>query len=198
MGIWYQRGAQLSFKWVSHRCKPATLMIIFCQNHTKCSSHWCHIITNIMVKYHVLSIWLYSFLCNILAIKRYYQYVPHSLCFGLSQGFELQIQVVTQSGFAVFYSWNITNNNLITFIFVHETWCLTRTPKKKRTCYTNPVCWCLVINDLAAIKKTKPRNVSTKKNLWFQVAKRKRRQYHFESGIFCTLYVSKCWQKLIW
>lgn len=105
-------------------------MIIFCQSHTKCSSHWCHIITNIMVKYHVLSIWLYSFLCNILAIKRYYQYVPHSLCFCLSQGFELQIQVITQSGFAVFYSWNITNNNLITFIFAHETWCLTRTPKK--------------------------------------------------------------------
>lgn len=28
-----------------------------------------------------------------------------------------------------------------------------------------------------------------KKTLWFQVAKRKRRQYHFASDILCTLYV---------
>lgn len=163
-------------------------MIIFCQNHTKCSSHWCHIITNIMVKYHVLSIWLYSFLCNILAIKRYYQYVPHSLCFGLSQGFELQIQVVTQSGFAVFYSWNITNNNLITFSFAHETWCLTRTPKKKWTCFT------LFVDVLSSTiwlpsRKQNLAMFPQKETLWFQVAKRKRRQYHFASGILCTLYV---------
>ena len=62
-------------------------------------------------------------------------------------------------------------------------------PKKKADVLHKP---CLLMSchqRFGCHQENKTSQCFHKKDLWFQVAKRKRRQYHFESGILCTLYV---------